>query len=77
MKRHTATSLSVLALLPAFLGATLAYAQQSSAAPAVQRLLILSKNDRVLSIVDPATLKILARVPAGPDPHEVVAARLV
>jgi DNA-binding beta-propeller fold protein YncE len=38
-----------------------------------QRLLILSKNERMLSIVDPATLKIVARIPAGPDPHEVVA----
>ena len=48
-----------------------ASAQQSSA-PAVERLLILSKAERVLSIVDPATLKIVGRVPAGPDPHEVV-----
>jgi DNA-binding beta-propeller fold protein YncE len=45
---------------------------QRSTAPGVQRLLILSKADRVLSIVDPVTLKIVGRVPAGPDPHEVV-----
>jgi DNA-binding beta-propeller fold protein YncE len=38
-----------------------------------QRLLILSKAERMLSIVDPATLKIVGRIPAGPDPHEVVA----
>ena len=37
------------------------------------RLLILSKNEQMLSIVDPSTLKILGRVPTGPDPHEVVA----
>lgn len=36
-------------------------------------LLVLSKADRTLSMVDPATLKVLARVPSGPDPHEVVA----
>ncbi len=36
-------------------------------------LLILSKADRVLSIVDPATRTIVAQVSAGPDPHEVVA----
>ncbi|HEY0778859.1 MAG TPA: hypothetical protein VGD56_12895 [Gemmatirosa sp.] len=36
-------------------------------------LLVLSKTDHVLSIVDPATLRIVAQVPSGPDPHEVVA----
>jgi YVTN family beta-propeller protein len=36
-------------------------------------LLILEKSDDTLAIVDPAGLKILARVPVGQDPHEVVA----
>lgn len=36
-------------------------------------LLILEKDDNVLAIADPATLKIVARVPAGKDPHEVTA----
>jgi DNA-binding beta-propeller fold protein YncE len=36
-------------------------------------LLALSKSDRTLSIVDPTTLTVVARVPAGPDPHEVIA----
>lgn len=36
-------------------------------------LLALAKNDRTLSVVDPATLKVLARYPSGPDPHEVIA----
>jgi YVTN family beta-propeller protein len=36
-------------------------------------LLALSKTDRTLAIVDPATNKVLARMPSGPDPHEVVA----
>jgi YVTN family beta-propeller protein len=35
-------------------------------------LLVLSKADTTLAIVDPATLKVLARMPSGPDPHEVV-----
>ena len=35
-------------------------------------LLILSKSARTLSLVDPATLHILAAVPVGPDPHEVI-----
>jgi YVTN family beta-propeller protein len=36
-------------------------------------LLVLEKSDNSLAIVDPATLQIVARVPAGPDPHEIVA----
>ncbi len=36
-------------------------------------LLVLAKQDRMLDIVDPATLQVVARIPAGPDPHEVVA----
>lgn len=38
-----------------------------------QSLLALSKTDHMLAIVDPITLKIIARVPVGQDPHEVVA----
>jgi YVTN family beta-propeller protein len=36
-------------------------------------LLALSKSDHTLAIVDPTTLKVIARVPVGPDPHEVIA----
>ncbi len=36
-------------------------------------LLVLEKNDKSMAIVDPATLKIVGRVPAGEDPHEIVA----
>jgi DNA-binding beta-propeller fold protein YncE len=36
-------------------------------------LLALSKGDHVLAIIDPGTLKIVARVPVGTDPHEVEA----
>ena len=38
-----------------------------------ESLLILSKTDRTLSIVDPTSLKVLARMPSGQDPHEVIA----
>lgn len=41
------------------------FAQKSS-------LLALSKADHVLAIVDPVTLKIVARIPVGSDPHEVI-----
>ncbi len=36
-------------------------------------LLALSKQDHTLSIIDPATLKIVATIPVGNDPHEVTA----
>lgn len=36
-------------------------------------LLILSKTERTVAIVDPSSFKVIARVPVGPDPHEVAA----
>ena len=36
-------------------------------------LLALSKRNHTLAIVDPATLQVVARLPVGPDPHEVIA----
>jgi YVTN family beta-propeller protein len=36
-------------------------------------LLALSKRDHTLAIVDPSSLKVLAKVPVGNDPHEVIA----
>jgi YVTN family beta-propeller protein len=38
-----------------------------------QSLLVLSKRNHTLAIVDPATLKVVATAPVGPDPHEVIA----
>lgn len=36
-------------------------------------ILALSKRDHTLAIVDPATLKVIAKAPVGNDPHEVIA----
>ena len=36
-------------------------------------ILALSKADHTLAIVDPGTLNIVAKVPVGSDPHEVIA----
>jgi YVTN family beta-propeller protein len=36
-------------------------------------LLVLAKRDHTLAIVDPSSLKVVAKVPVGPDPHEVIA----
>jgi YVTN family beta-propeller protein len=44
-----------------------------SCAAQTGQLLALSKSDHTLSIVDPATLKVVAKMPVGTDPHEVIA----
>jgi DNA-binding beta-propeller fold protein YncE len=36
-------------------------------------LLVLAKKDQALAIVDPATLKVVGKVPVGANPHEVIA----
>src|SRR5205085_906422 len=38
-----------------------------------EALLVLSKADHMLVIVDPTSLKVVAKAPSGDDPHEVVA----
>ncbi|SRR5579871_104741 len=58
-----------LCFVPLFVVAALS---AQSATPA-KSLLILSKTDHTLSIVDPAALKVIAKMPSGPDPHEVIA----
>jgi YVTN family beta-propeller protein len=58
-----------------FLWATLVCASTYCVAQSVQQptLLALSKNDHTLAIINSVTLKVIARVPVGPDPHEVIA----
>jgi YVTN family beta-propeller protein len=63
-----AEPLVAFALLTACLGTSALQGQGNSPI-----LLVLSKADRTVSIVDPAILKVLARMPSGPDPHEIVA----
>ncbi len=60
--------LSKLALVLLFLCVALSAQSTLSAS-----LLALSKTDQTLSIVDPTSLKVVARMPSGPEPHEVVA----
>jgi YVTN family beta-propeller protein len=38
-----------------------------------EALLVLSKGDHTLAIVEPSSLQVVARMPSGPDPHEVAA----
>jgi YVTN family beta-propeller protein len=60
--------LSFAALMACLGAATLWAANTPSPA-----LLVLAKQSHTLEIVDPATLKVVAKIPAGNDPHEVVA----
>jgi YVTN family beta-propeller protein len=61
------------ALVLAVVSATTVALGAFQSAPAAGSLLVLSKGDLTLSVVDPATLKVLGKVPSGPDPHEVIA----
>jgi YVTN family beta-propeller protein len=58
-----------LVLLGSMLCVTLVRAAETPA----NALLILAKRDGMLLIVDPSSLQVIARVPVGNDPHEVIA----
>jgi YVTN family beta-propeller protein len=57
------------AALAACIGTLVVYSAPTPSAA----LLVLNKRENALAIVDPATLKVIGKVPAGQDPHEVVA----
>ena len=50
-----------------------AHMSAQSASTPKRALLVLEKDTTQLDIIDPANLKIVAKVPVGPDPHEVIA----
>ena len=60
-------------ILVALFAATVALGGAQSSPSTSGTLLVLSKGDLTLSAVDPSTLKVLGKVPSGPDPHEVIA----
>src|ERR1700722_10755440 len=68
MKRTNHLLRTIVSLIAATFMAGSAVAQAPTSA-----LLVLAKSDNTVAIVDPATLQVLARIPAGPDPHEIVA----
>jgi YVTN family beta-propeller protein len=68
MNRTNNVLRSIATLIAAIFIAGSAMAQAPTSA-----LLILAKSDNTVAIVDPATLQVRARIPAGPDPHEIVA----
>ncbi len=65
---------SHLPLASIFYLAFITTATSCSGQSTVQKsLLALSKADHTLAIVDPVTLKVVARIPVGEDPHEMIA----
>ncbi len=52
---------------------TLAGQALAAEATPANALLASSKGDHTLAIVDPASDRVIARMPIGPDPHEVIA----
>ena len=66
---------SILAVTTAYVFALLSVypSVQCNAQSPHKLLLALSKQDHMLAIVDPVNFNIIARLPVGTDPHEVVA----
>jgi YVTN family beta-propeller protein len=60
-------------ILMVFLAASFLTASAGAQAGGSGSLLVLSKQDHTVAIVDPASLKVLGKAPVGDDPHEVVA----
>lgn len=61
--------LTSLLLFASMLGASFLQAEDTP----TTALLVLAKNDNTLAIVDASSLKVIARIPVGNDPHEVIA----
>jgi len=61
--------LTSLILLAAMFSSSLVRAADTPA----NALLVLAKRDNMLAIVDPSSLQVIARIPVGNDPHEVIA----
>jgi len=69
VKTNIRLSILVLCLAASLATATDMQAQTGQA----RKLLALSKADHTLAVVDPGSLKVLAKMPVGADPHEVIA----
>jgi YVTN family beta-propeller protein len=69
MKSFFTELLSVIVIMITFdFSVTISSAQSTPK----RSLLALSKAEHILAIIDPVTLKVIARVPVGQDPHEVI-----
>ncbi len=75
MKKVNRTPIFKIIVAINFILITLAFTatQCTAQSTPARTLLALSKGDHILAIIDPGTLKVIAKVPVGSDPHEVVA----
>ena len=65
--------ISIVFFVSSFILFSLCRGQNVSQPTPAKSLIALSKNDHTLAIVDAVSLKVIARIPVGQDPHEVVA----
>jgi YVTN family beta-propeller protein len=63
---HTPSFIQIALAVAALAGSGITHAQSPT------RLLVLNKEEATLAIVDPASGKVLGRVPTGDGPHELV-----
>jgi DNA-binding beta-propeller fold protein YncE len=71
--KNVKSGLSKLAAIIFLFVISICFAAECAAQSTPSRsLLALSKADHILAIIDPVSLKIIARVPVGSDPHEVI-----
>src|SRR3954469_4317585 len=73
MKRLKCDMLRLVAVNVILVSSLYAATECKGQSTPARSLLALSKANHTLAIVDPATLKVMARIPVGEDPHEVVA----
>jgi YVTN family beta-propeller protein len=70
MKSKSNAIAFAVAILAAFIHSPRTHAQTPTPSPA---LLVLNKSENSLAILDPATQKVVARIPTGEGPHEIAA----
>lgn len=73
--KNRATAVAIIAAAFAFVTLLLAVsapAQAQTPTPS-SALLVLNKAENSLAILDPATQKVVARIPTGEGPHEIAA----
>lgn len=73
MKKLTCSRFPFIAIPVCFVLFIYASTKTNAQSTPNRALLALSKADHILAIVDPATLKVITRIPVGADPHELVA----
>jgi YVTN family beta-propeller protein len=72
MKSKSNAIAIIAAILAALLCTASSHAQSQTPTPS-PALLVLNKSENSLAIVEPATQKVIARIPTGEGPHEIAA----